>query len=61
MGTMLGPLLGAIVLQALGELARQAMGGAPGLNLALYGFLLILVLAFLPDGIAGLFRRRAHA
>jgi branched-chain amino acid transport system permease protein len=61
MGTMLGPLLGAIVLQGLGELARQAMGGAPGLNLALYGVLLIVVLAFLPDGIAGLFRRRTHA
>jgi branched-chain amino acid transport system permease protein len=60
-GTMLGPLLGAIVLQGLGELARQAMGGAPGLNLALYGVLLILVLAFLPDGLAGLLRRRARA
>jgi branched-chain amino acid transport system permease protein len=56
-GTMLGPLLGSIVLQTLGELGRQATGGAPGLGLVLQGVLLILVLAFLPDGIVGLLRR----
>jgi hypothetical protein len=29
-------------------------GGAPGLNLMLYGALLIVILAFLPDGLVSL-------
>ncbi len=53
---MLGPLLGAVALRALGELATSLTGGAPGLNLMLYGALLILILRFLPSGLAGLLR-----
>lgn len=60
LGTAFGPLLGAILLHALGELARHATGGAPGLNVVLYGVLLIVMLRFLPDGITGLARRRAR-
>jgi branched-chain amino acid transport system permease protein len=60
LGTAFGPLLGAILLHALGEVARHATGGAPGLSLVLYGVLLIVMLRFLPDGIAGLARRRAR-
>jgi branched-chain amino acid transport system permease protein len=58
MGTVFGPLFGAIVLHALGEVAKQITGNAPGLNLVFYGVLLILALRFLPNGIAGLFTRR---
>jgi branched-chain amino acid transport system permease protein len=60
LGTPFGPLFGAILLHALGEVARAATGGAPGLNLVLYGVLLIVMLRFLPDGIAGLTRPRAR-
>ena len=61
LGTAFGPLLGAILLHALGEAARAATGGAPGLNLVLYGVLLILMLRFLPDGIARFARRHARS
>ena len=57
MGTVFGPLIGAIVLHALGEVAKQVTGNAPGLNLVLYGVLLILALRFLPNGLAGLIDR----
>lgn len=57
-GTMFGPLFGAVVLHALGEAAKQVTGNAPGLNLAFYGLLLILALRFLPNGITGLLSRR---
>lgn len=63
-GTLFGPLIGAIVMRLLGEVANVWTDGAPGLNLALFGFLLILVLRFLPDGIVGLINRlgrRRHA
>lgn len=64
LGTLFGPLIGAIVMRVLGELAHGWTGGAPGLSLALFGLLLIIVLRFLPDGIVGLIARlgrRRHA
>jgi branched-chain amino acid transport system permease protein len=52
-GTVLGPLLGALVVKLLGELAKLVTGDAPGLDLVIYGGVLILVVAFAPRGIAG--------
>ena len=54
MGTVFGPLLGALVLQGLGEATRSVMENAPGISLVIYGVLLVLVVMFLPRGIAGL-------
>jgi branched-chain amino acid transport system permease protein len=53
-GTVFGPLLGALVVKTLGEIAKLVTGGAPGLDLVIYGSVLILVVAFAPQGIAGL-------
>jgi branched-chain amino acid transport system permease protein len=53
-GTVFGPLLGALVVKALGELAKLVTGDAPGLDLVIYGGVLVLVVAFAPRGIAGL-------
>ncbi len=62
LGTVWGPLLGAGVLHFLGETTRGLMGDAPGINLVVYGVVLILMVTFLPSGIIGLFRRRStHA
>jgi branched-chain amino acid transport system permease protein len=52
-GTVFGPLLGALVVKILGELAKLVTGDAPGLDLVIYGSVLILVVAFAPRGIAG--------
>jgi branched-chain amino acid transport system permease protein len=57
-GTVFGPILGAIVSQAAGEIAKQAMGDAIGLNLVLYGVMLIVMVLFLPNGFAGMARQR---
>jgi branched-chain amino acid transport system permease protein len=61
MGTVWGPLLGAAVLHLLGELTRGLMGDAPGVNLVVYGVVLILIVTFMPRGIIGLFRQRTRA
>lgn len=64
MGTVWGPLLGAAVLHLLGEATRGLMGDAPGVNLVVYGVVLIAMVMFLPSGIIGLCRGRkrpAHA
>jgi branched-chain amino acid transport system permease protein len=57
-GTIYGPLLGALVVKSLGEITKLMTGHAPGLDLVIYGSVLILVVAFAPRGIAGLLERR---
>lgn len=57
-GTVFGPLLGALVVKTLGELTKHLIGDARGLDLVVYGIVLVCVVAFAPRGIAGLFRRR---
>ena len=54
-GTVYGPLLGALVVRALGEATKLVTGHAPGLDLVIYGCVLVLVVAFAPRGIAGIF------
>ena len=53
-GTIFGPLLGALVVKVLGELTKLVAGDAPGLDLVIYGSVLIVVVAFAPRGIVGL-------
>src|SRR5262249_25395605 len=52
-GTDFGPLLGALVVKSLGEATKLVAGDAPGLDLVIYGSVLVLVVAFAPRGIAG--------
>jgi branched-chain amino acid transport system permease protein len=58
LGTLFGPLLGAIVLQALGEATRNLAGDVPGVSLVAYGVALVGMVMFLPRGVAGLLARR---
>jgi branched-chain amino acid transport system permease protein len=57
MGTLFGPLLGAAALHAVSELTRELIGDVPGISLALYGALLVVMVMFLPRGLAGLIAR----
>jgi branched-chain amino acid transport system permease protein len=59
-GTVFGPLLGALVVKTLGEATKLVAGDAPGLDLVIYGSVLILVVAFAPRGIAGLLADARH-
>lgn len=53
-GTVWGPLVGTLGLHLLGEGAKSALHGAPGLNFVLYALVLIAALRFLPQGLMGL-------
>lgn len=53
MGTLWGPLLGALALHALADVTRNLFGQLPGLNLVIYGTVLVLIVMFLPRGLAG--------
>ncbi len=59
-GTLWGPALGAAILIPLTELIRSYAGGAGnGLDLVIYGGLVMVVALARPDGLLSLFQRRA--
>ncbi len=47
-GTVFGPVMGAILLHALGEATRHLFGRIPGVDLMLFGAVLILVVRYPP-------------
>jgi branched-chain amino acid transport system permease protein len=52
LGTVLGPLYGAIILVPIGEITRAIWGGSlQGVHLIIYGALLIATILYLPTGI----------
>jgi branched-chain amino acid transport system permease protein len=54
MGTALGPIIGAVLVEALHNGLRGSLGsGHDGLYLVIYGALLIVVVLFLPRGLVG--------
>jgi branched-chain amino acid transport system permease protein len=57
-GTLFGPLLGAVGVHVISEATRGVIGDAPGISLALYGAVLVVMVLFMPRGLAGLFARR---
>ncbi|MDB5999389.1 MAG: branched-chain amino acid transporter permease [Rhizobacter sp.] len=56
-GTVYGPLIGAVLLAGLNETTRS-LTTIQGLSLVLYGALLVVIIAFLPNGLIALFQKR---
>ena len=58
-GTVAGPILGAVVLVPISEYSRVLFSGTGrNVDLLIYGFLIMLISVYRPDGLAGLFRAR---
>jgi branched-chain amino acid transport system permease protein len=65
-GTVAGPVIGALALHGLGEATKGFVSGIAGIDLVLFGLLLVAAVAFAPTGIVGAWqrlaiRRRRHA
>lgn len=56
-GTVYGPLIGALLLAAISDITR-VMTQIQGLSLVIYGGLLVIIIAYLPNGLIDLFRRK---
>ena len=57
-GTMAGPIVGSFILTPLGEFTRSYIRlwtgqNTPGVDLIVYGALLVVVIVFLPNGVVG--------
>ncbi|MEI3606638.1 branched-chain amino acid ABC transporter permease [Pseudogracilibacillus sp. SE30717A] len=50
-GTIYGPLLGAAIVIPLNEILRSSFPMLNGMNFFIYGIVLILIVAFLPNGL----------
>ena len=50
-GTVLGPILGAVIIECLSEYTRSFLGRFGGLDMVLYGVLVIIIVLFLPGGL----------
>jgi branched-chain amino acid transport system permease protein len=59
-GTVYGPLVGSVLLAAINEMAR-VLTTIQGLSLVIYGILLVIIIAVLPNGLVDLFRRKPPA
>jgi branched-chain amino acid transport system permease protein len=57
-GTLFGPIVGAVLLHSLAEFTKSLVGRIPGVDLVIFGVLLILVVRFPPRDLPGLIRRR---
>lgn len=54
MGTLAGPLIGSVIFTILPEFLR----GLARLELIIYGVILILCIAFMPEGIVGIIKKK---
>ncbi len=52
-GTPFGPILGALIIVPLQELSNTLFEGVGGINMILYGLLIVLFVMFYPNGIYG--------
>lgn len=58
-GTVIGPIIGAVVLTFISEYSRMLMGGTgTGIDQIIYGALVIIVVLYIPNGIVSLFKKR---
>lgn len=58
-GTALGPAIGALIFVPITILLRAKMGTSlPGLHMIIYGIILVLVLLYMPQGVATKLRER---
>lgn len=56
-GTIWGPVLGAFIMTFINQYARALFNQLSGLNLFIYGVLVILIVLFLPKGLISLFSK----
>ncbi|WP_042346972.1 branched-chain amino acid ABC transporter permease [Bacillus massiliigorillae] len=57
MGTIYGPLLGAVIIIPLNEILRSSFPAFSGMNYFLYGIALILIVSFMPNGLLPLLKK----
>jgi len=58
MGSFMGATLGALVLVPVSQVLASEFAGIPGLDLLLYGLILVLIMMYMPYGLLGTLRKK---
>lgn len=53
-GTVVGPIIGACIIQPISELTNVYLAGLPGMNMVTYGLILVVAIIAFPHGVLGL-------
>lgn len=57
-GTVAGPIVGAIIMTIISEYTRVALGGSgKGVDQILYGVLVVIIVLYLPNGVLSLLKK----
>lgn len=54
MGTVFGPILGAVIIEPISELTNAYLSSFTGMNMVVYGVILVAVIILMPRGVSGL-------
>jgi branched-chain amino acid transport system permease protein len=57
MGTLWGPVVGALALHTLADVTRNLFGQLPGINMVVYGCVLVMIVMFMPRGVSSIGQR----
>ncbi len=58
LGTVLGPLIGSAILTPIAEVPKYFLPSIRGIELIIYGIIIIITVLSMPNGILGLFGKR---
>lgn len=53
-GTVFGPIIGAAIIEPISEITNAALSHYVGLNMVVYGLILVVVIMVMPKGVIGL-------
>lgn len=56
-GTVFGPIIGAAIIEPVSELTNSLLSKYVGMNMVVYGMILVLVIMLMPSGVIGLIRK----
>lgn len=59
-GTVFGPILGAFILVPVQEITTSLFTDISGINMVIYGIILVVFILFCPNGIIGIVRKRLN-
>lgn len=59
-GTVMGPIIGSLIIVPLQEITSSLFTNISGVNMILYGILIVGFILFCPNGIMGIFKKYAE-
>ncbi len=60
-GTVFGPIIGAAIIEPISEITNALLSSYIGMNMVVYGMILVLVIMVMPNGVVGLFHKMKKA